>query len=290
MNFKSLSHKIGEHLKIISPKWDSKKAILELSEECYPGWEQSEWIDFYFSYLCEKYLPKEVPMREKVCGTTFFDGIQDFSPDFMVENQLNGFGQENKKSFLNKKDFDLAYFNYQHWRQMEWIESYFNYICEKRLSKTLQMPGPSYQKHRFNGFLEIPWIFKVYIENTGNKKIILADAELITQGLIEFDKVGIILATGIVEYPKEETPGNNINSNKGQNQYEMIMKKEMRQHSVFQLKHIYFIPLSSELINKCETFQPGGFKNKEHLREKVLLNVPEVTEKQQFSLDFSTQK
>jgi hypothetical protein len=70
----------------------------------------------------------------------------------------------------------------------------------------------------------------------------------------------------------------------------MIMKKEMRQHSVFQLKHIYFIPLSSELINKCETFQPGGFKNKEHLREKVLLNVPEVTEKQQFSLDFSTQK
>ena len=287
MNFNSLSNKIGKYLQTISPKWDSRKAVLKLSEECYPGWEQSEWMDFYFRYLSEKYLPEEIPMNEKVCGTTFFDGIQDFSPDFKAENQQNVSESKEKKSFLTKKDFDLAYYNYQHWRQMEWIESYFNYLCEKKLFGILQMPGPVYQKFSFSGFLEIPWIFRAYIENTGNKKIILADADLITCGLNDFEKIGIILATGIVEYPKKEISVNNINNYKEQNQYELIMKKEMRQHSVFQLKHIYFIPLSSELIQKCKTFQPGGSKNREHLREKVLLNVSEVKTKQQFSIDFS---
>ena len=82
MKFKTLSENIGDKLKDIPQLWNSQTAVLKLSENCYPAWEQSEWLDFYFRYLCEKYLPKEIPMNEKICGTTFFDGIQDFSPDF----------------------------------------------------------------------------------------------------------------------------------------------------------------------------------------------------------------
>jgi hypothetical protein len=287
MNFKDLSKKIGEKLKTIPPSWNSQKAVLELSEECYAMWEQTEWMDFYFNYLCEKHLPNVIPINEKVCGTTFFDGLKDFIPDFKVKNRKSIDGQKNTNNILTNKEFDLAYHNYQHWRQMEWIESYFNYLCEKQLSGILQIPGPTFQKFSFNAFLEIPWIFKLYIENTGNEKIILADSNLITQGLIKFEKIGIILASGAVEYPKEKISTNKINNRIVNNQDELMRKKEIRQHSVFQLNHIYFIPISSEAIQKCETFQPGGFKSKEHLREKVLLNVSETKNRSEFSLKFS---
>jgi hypothetical protein len=289
MDFGILSRKIASKLKTIPPLWNSQTAVLELSAECYPMWEQSEWLDFYFRYLCEKHLPNVIPISEKVCGTTFFDGIKDFVPDFKEDlSGKNKNGEaEQKESNISSRDFDIAYKNYQHWRQMEWVESYFNYLCEKQLSAFLQVPGPSYQMFSFNAFLEIPWIFKAYIENTGNKKIILADADLVTQGLVEFGKIGIILANGFLEYPKKDTSKNNISDTTKNNQDKLIMKKEMRQHSVFQLKHIYFIPLSSQVIQKCETFQPVGFKNKKNLREKVLVNISDAKNKSEFSLKFS---
>jgi len=288
MDFKVLSKKIGDILKTVPPTWNSQTAVLELSAECYPMWEQSEWLDFYFNYLCEKHLPNVIPINEKVCGTTFFDGIKDFVPDFKDSpaRKTKNRKEEKKVSDISSKDFDIAYKNYQHWRQMEWIESYFNYLCEKKLSGYLKIPGPAFGKFSFNAFLEIPWIFKSYIENTKNEKILLADTDLMTQGLIKFKKIGIILASGAVEYTRKEIIGNKSNAKIENNQDELIMKKEIRQHSVFQLKHIYFIPFSAEVIQKCETFQPGRFKNKEHLREKVLLNLSDAKKRSQFSLGF----
>lgn len=289
MDFKDLSKKIGEKLKTVPSLWNSQKAVLELSAECYPMWEQSEWLDFYFSYLCEKHLPNVIPINEKVCGTTFFDGIKDIIPDFKESSvgKTKNRKAEQKESNVSSSDFDIAYKNYQHWRQMEWVDSYFNYLCEKKLSGFVKIPGPTFQNFSFNAFLEIPWIFKSYIENTGNEKIVLADADLITQGLIKFEKIGIILASGAVEYSRKEIPGKKINNRIKSSQDELIMEKEIRQHSIFQLNNIYFIPLPAEAIQKCETFQPGGFKNKEHLREKVLLNVSDAKNRSQFSLDFS---
>jgi hypothetical protein len=289
MDFKALSKKIGDNLKTVPSIWNSQSAVLELSAECYPMWEQSEWLDFYFNYLCEKHLPNVIPINEKVCGTTFFDGIKDFIPDFKesIAGKTKNGKAEQKESNIYSRDFDIAYKNYQHWRQMEWVESYFNYLCEKKLSGFMKIPGPSFHKFSFNALLEIPWIFKSYIENTGNKKIILADTDLITQGIIKFKKIGFILASGAVEYTRKEITGNKINGKVENNQDELIMEKEIRQHSVFRLKHIQFIPFSFEQIQKCETFQPGGFKNKEHLREKVLLNVSDAKNRSQFSLDFS---
>jgi len=276
MHFKSLSQKIGDRLRIIPSMWNSQSAVLTLSRECYPMWQQSEWLDFYFSYLCEKHLPHVIPMDEKVCGTTFFNGIQDFSPDFKAKTS---------KTSKTSRESSKELHNYQHWRQMEWIETYFNYLCEKKLSGLLQIPGPGYHQMSFSALFEIPWIFKVYIENIGTQRIILADADLITHGLSDFQQIGIIIATGVVEYYGRDIPEKEDKikiRNKKQ-----VMKKELRQHSIFRLKHIYFIPFSFDSVQKCETFQPGGVRTTEKLREKILLNIPDIQSKYQFSLNFS---
>jgi len=285
MDFKALSKKIGDKLKTIPSLWNSQTAVLELSAECYPMWEQSEWLDFYFSYLCEKHLPNFISINEKVCGTTFFDGIKDFVPNFeenLSEKTKNG-KAEQKESYISSRDFNIAYTNYQHWRQMEWIESYFNYLCEKKLTRIGQIPGPSYDKMHFNALLEIPWIFKPYIENTGNKKIILADADLIIQGLNDFENIGVIIGSGFIKYPDKKTVTNGKDNKIYKDKIAMI--KELRQHTIFNLQDIYFLPFTSDLIKKCETFQPGGTK-KEHLPEKILIDIGDIRNKSQYSLNF----
>jgi len=285
MDFKDLTKKIGNKLKTIPSLWNSQTAVLELSAECYPTWEQSEWLDFYFSYLCEKHLPNLIPINEKVCGTTFFDGIKDFVPDFgegLSETIKNG-EAEQKESNFSSRDFNIAYKNYQYWRQMEWIESYFNYLCEKKLSRIFQIPGPSYDKMHFNAFLEIPWIFKTYIENTGNKKIILADADLITRGLNDFENIGVIIGSGFIKYPDKKTVTNGKDNKIYKDKIAMI--KELRQQTIFNLKDIYFLAFTSDLIKKCATFQPRGTK-KEHLPEKILIDIGDIRNKSQYSLNF----
>jgi len=290
MHFKSLSQKIGDRLRTIPSMWNSQSAVLTLSRECYSMWQQSEWLDFYFSYLCEKHLPHVMPMNEKVCGTSFFNGIQDFLPDFKAKTSKTIKTSRGSSKELNTsiEEFSLAFNNYQHWRQMEWIETYFNYLCERKLSSLLQIPGPVYHQMSFSALFEIPWIFKVYIENIGNQRIILADADLITQGMSDFQQIGIIIAAGIVKYCGNKD-SESIDKIKTAQKKE-VMKKELRQHSIFNLKNINFISFSFDSIQKCETFQPGGMRIKEKSREKILLNIPDIQDKYQFSLHFPEQK
>ncbi|MDD4362816.1 MAG: hypothetical protein PHD33_01210 [Atribacterota bacterium] len=262
MNFKYLSQKIASKLLEIPFKWNSRLAVLELSKDCYAGWEQSEWLDFYFRYLCEKYLPDYIPMHDKVCGTTFFDGIHDLSPDFGEKIFPPNPGQDLKdKSSDFNREFTLAYSNYQHWRQMEWIESYFSYLCVKHLSGFLKIPGPRYKKRSFDGFLEIPWLFKVFIENTGNKNIILADADLMVKGISKYEKIGIVVAEGRAEYYKEKAD------------------KNMRQNSMFILKNIFILPFTADVMQKCKTFQLAGIKTGNGLPEKILLDIAIIRER-----------
>ncbi|HZK11962.1 MAG TPA: hypothetical protein VFD10_06395 [Atribacterota bacterium] len=103
MNFEVLSKKIGSRLKNIPLLWDAQSAVLVLSREGYPLWKQSsEWHDFYFQYLCEKYLPQIVPMHKDVCGTTFFDGIHDLSPDFEQKITNKNSKKSTEKDILPK--------------------------------------------------------------------------------------------------------------------------------------------------------------------------------------------
>jgi len=288
MNFEVLSKKIGSRLKNIPSLWDARSAVLALSREGYPLWKQGEWLDFYFQYLCEKYLPRIVPMHKEVCGTTFFDGIHDLSPDFEQKTSKKNLKKSTKKDILPKtssEEFNHALNNYLHWRQMEWVEAYFNFLCEKKLSDLLKFPEPVYSQMHFPALIEIPWIFKSYIQNTGNRKIILSDALLVVQALASYHKIGVIIASGFICYPEEKKEEV---SHFGKNKEEMkTVMKEMRQHSEFTLKKIHFFPLSYDFLETCETFQPKEVKSEESLREKIVLEMPKIKDKIKCSISFS---
>ena len=51
---------------------------------------------------------------------------------------------------------------YPHWKQMEWIGFYFQYLCEKHLPSVMQIPGPRYGNVSFDGMKDTPWDFKAH--------------------------------------------------------------------------------------------------------------------------------
>jgi hypothetical protein len=133
--------------------------------------------------------------------------------------------------------------------------------------------------------MEIPWIFKSYIQNTGNRKIILSDALWVVQALTSYHEIGVIIASGLIRYPEEKKEEV---SHFGKNKEKIkTVIKELRQHSEFILKKIHFVPLSYDFLETCETFQPKEVKSEENLREKIVLEMPKIKDKIKYSISFS---
>lgn len=286
MKFEDLSKKIAKRLKDLPSLWKAQEAIIKLSHESYSMWNQTEWLDFYFQYLCEKYLPRIVPVHKEVCGTTFFDGIHDLSPDFSTK--------KSKKNKLNKstsnvapEEFNHALNNYLHWRQMEWVEAYFNYQCERMLSDLIDIPETVFIQNNFTTIKKTPLIFKVYIQNVGNTKIILSDVELMTQVLLDVPEIGVIIASGTIDYPppKKEIKESNHSINNEKEKIEEL-EKELRQHSEFKLKKIHFVPISPDFFETCATFRPKDAKVIGHSREKIVIEIPKIRDKSIYSVEF----
>ena len=93
---------------------------------------------------------------------------------------------------------------YKQWKQMEWIGFYFQFLCESTLNSIMSIPGPKYGNVSFDGFLDIPWDFKVHAINTSSQEIIVNDREAVVKGLNQYGNVGLILALGKVEYNDEK--------------------------------------------------------------------------------------
>ena len=68
---------------------------------------------------------------------------------------------------------------YPHWKQMEWIGFYFQFLCDTKLPPLIKIPGPKYGKVEFDGFSEIPWDFKAHpnkdAKGKENKIVIIND-------------------------------------------------------------------------------------------------------------------
>ncbi|GHT40795.1 hypothetical protein FACS189443_1650 [Planctomycetales bacterium] len=107
-----------------------------------------------------------------------------------VPVQWNG-----KDVILEMKESD-----YPHWRQMEWIGFYFQFLCEWHLKEIFQFQTPRYDKVSFDGFYEIPFDFKAHAINTSSHQVIVNDSQAISQGIREYGSVGLILALGEVVY------------------------------------------------------------------------------------------
>jgi hypothetical protein len=194
---------------------------------------------------------------------------------------------DGKKSILEMKEGGS-----NQWRQMEWIGWYFEYLCQKNLSEIMEIPGPKYGNVSFDGFLGIPWDFKAHSTNSSSKMIV-NDTEATVNAINEYGCVGLIVASGDVEYDDENRSfykwHQEIKGGKSKYEIERIKRKatSRRRKNSFDLKEILFIKLTEETLKKHGSFQKN-FRNSDGSprREKVMIDLDNVNEELINKIDF----
>ncbi len=195
---------------------------------------------------------------------------------------------DGKKSILEMKNN-----NSFHWRQMEWMGFYFEFICEKFLKDIMKIPGPKYDNVEFDGFKNIPWDFKTHAINTSSHQIIVNDSVAISKAIEEYGSIGLILALGEVKYNDEKRTFQKWHQKLkgGKSEYEKNRIKRgawSRLRKVnFELKQISFICITEETLEKCGAFQNDFRNSNGKLRnQKLLINLEKIEEELIYFLEF----
>lgn len=195
---------------------------------------------------------------------------------------------DGRKSILEMKNY-----NYPHWRQMEWIGFYFQFLCERYLSGVMKIPGLKYGRVEFDAFKDIPWDFKSHAINSGSHKIIVNDSEATANGIEDYGAVGLILALGKVLYNDEnrifQKWHEELKGGKSQYVKDRIERgawSRLRKVS-FNLQQISFIKITDNTLIKCGSFQKG-FRNAggQPRRSKVLLDLKKINEELIYFIQF----
>ena len=195
---------------------------------------------------------------------------------------------DGKKSILEMKDA-----GYPHWKQMEWIGFYFQFLCERYLSDIMEIPGPKYGNVPFDAFCNIPWDFKAHAINTSSHKIIVNDSEAIANGIRDYGAVGLIVALGKVIYNDEDRTfqkwHEELKGGKSKYEIERIRRgawSRLRKVS-FDLQQISFIKITDSTLVKCGSFQKN-FRNADGSprRAKVLLDLEKIDEELEYFIEF----
>lgn len=177
--------------------------------------------------------------------------------------------------------------NYQHWKQMEWIGFYFQFLCDIKLPPLMKIPGPKYGRVEFDGFSEIPWDFKAHPNKNANgqdsKTVIVNDSTAIAEAIKQFGATGLILAIGDAEYNDEDRNfqiwHQKLKGGLSAYEKERILRKapsRLRKTS-FRTRQIDLILLDDKTVQNLGSFQEG-FRNSDGSprNAKVLLNLDDV--------------
>jgi hypothetical protein len=187
---------------------------------------------------------------------------------------------DGKNAILEMKKQD-----YPHWRQMEWIGFYFQYLCEKLLAGIFEFQKPVYGRVSFDGLYHIPFDFKAHAINTSAHQIIVNDSEAISLAIKEYGSVGVIIALGKVIYNDED---------RSFQQWHEALKGGLSEYTktriargawsrlrkqTFSLSQISIIEITDKTLIKCGSFQED-FRNSDGSprRKKVLLNLESLDE------------
>ena len=195
---------------------------------------------------------------------------------------------DGKKAIVEMKES-----GYSHWKQMEWIGFYFQFLCEKYLSSVMDIPGPKYGRVEFDAFKNIPWDFKAHAMNTSSHKIIVNDSEATANGIKDYGAVGLILAIGNVLYNDENRTfqkwHEKLKGGKSKYETERIKRgawSRLRKVS-FDLQQISFIKITDSTLVKRGSFQKD-FRNSDGnpRRSKILLDLEKIDDELIYFIDF----
>jgi hypothetical protein len=187
---------------------------------------------------------------------------------------------DGKKAILEMQKSD-----YPHWRQMEWIGFYFQFLCEKLLSGLFVFQQPVYGKVSFDGLYQMPFDFKAHAINTSSHQIIVNDSEAISLAIKKYGAVGVIAALGEVTYNDSDRSFQEWHEKLkgGLSAYtkERIARgawSRLRKQN-FSLSQISIIEITDKTLIKCGAFQED-FRNSDGSprRKKVLLDLESLDE------------
>lgn len=155
---------------------------------------------------------------------------------------------------------------FKYWRQEEWIEFYFKFLCQKHFASIINMPGKKYGNAEFDAFREISWDFKVDSVDPGTYNVTANDAEAIADTLNGYGYYGIILAIGDMELDDKETSFKKWHDElRGEvSKYDTykinsgIMSRTRK--TTFTLEKIHFICFNSETLHQCCSLFQDSFK------------------------------
>ncbi len=178
---------------------------------------------------------------------------------------------------------DMKNNKYPHWRQMEWIGFYFQFLCEKYLNDKFEFQQPTYNNVSFDGLYNIPFDFKAHAMNTSSHQIIVNDSEAISLAIDEYGKVGLLLALGKVIYNDEDRKFQKWHEElKGGLSAYSIARIERGAWSrlrkvEFNLQQISIIEIDDKTLIKCGVFQED-FRNSngKPRRKKVMLDLEKI--------------
>ena len=172
----------------------------------------------------------------------------------------------------------------RHWRQMEWMGFYFEFLCERKFEGVLRMPGISYGRTEFDGFNSVCWDFKAHAGNTTNHQVITNDTSAVESTIEDYGHYGLILASGIVEYNDDARTFKEWHDalKGGPSDYELARinrgANSRRRKTEFVLEEIHFICLDADALNQCSGSFQEGFRNSDGSprQSKVLVNVTKI--------------
>lgn len=169
---------------------------------------------------------------------------------------------DGKESILEMKNAD-----YKRWRQIEWLESYFKFLCQKHFGGIINIPGQKYSNMRFDAFREISWDFKVQAANTTIYNIIASGTEAIADTISNYGYYGMILAIGSVEYNDKEKTFKKWHDELRKEIYQYDTNRINRgvmsrtSKAAFVLEEIHFICFNSKALHKCCGMLQDSFGN-----------------------------
>lgn len=187
-----------------------------------------------------------------------------------------------RKAILEMRDS-----GYPHWKQMEWMGFYFQFLCDTKLPPLVKIPGPKYGKVEFDGFSEIPWDFKAHPDKNGNgqenKGVIVNDRLAIAKAIKQFGGAGLILATGDATYNDEDRSfqvwHQELKGGLSEFEKQRILRKapSRLRKTAFRLKEIKIILLDDKVVQGLGSFQEG-FRNSDGSprNAKVLLDLDNI--------------
>ncbi|MCY3615616.1 MAG: hypothetical protein OXH03_11075 [Bacteroidetes bacterium] len=167
----------------------------------------------------------------------------------------------------------------RHWRQMEWMGFYFQFLCERHFDGILSMPGKRYGNTEFDAIGKMCWDFKAHAGNSHSHKIITNATDAVEQTLEEYGYYGLVLAVGKVDYNDEERTfkawHDELKGERSRYEENRIMqgRASRLRKTEFVLSDIYFVCFDQDTLRCCSGSFQTNMRNSDGRPRKAKVMV-----------------